>query len=232
MNRFSRIIMVLALGFGMGFGLVSVAHSEAPSTPSLADPVQYKSLSDAKLGRNEKGKGLEIGHKVEGATLQSIDGADYKLASAWAEQPAMIVFYRGGWCPYCNGQVRELAVNYPKLKAAGVLPVLISVDAPDKTAALSRQYEIPFPVLSDPDLLAHRQFNVLLELDQNTLKKYRDYGIDLSAWSGRRHNTIAVASVFIVDKQGRVLASHATADYAERPSIEQLLTLIDSSLSK
>ena len=230
MNQLHKIALAIALGFALLGTGYSAAQGE--STPTLAEPTQYKTLPESKLGRNEAGKGLQKGERVKGATLKTIDGEDYALASAWAERPALVVFYRGGWCPYCNGQVRELAVNYPKLKAAGVQPVLISVDAPDKTAALSRQYEIPFPVLSDPDLLAHRQFNVLLELDQNTLKKYRDYGIDLSAWSGRQHNTIAVASVFVIDQQGRVLASHATADYAERPSIEQLLTLIDTSLNQ
>lgn len=207
----------------------AVAETQAGAL-APASPKPYKALDTAKLGRNEAGKGLPVGHQLTDLTLRNIDDQPYSLAQAWAEQPALIVFYRGGWCPYCNAQVRELAVRYPELEAAGVQPVLISVDRPENTAALSRQYEIPFPVLSDPDLLAHRAFNVLLTLDGTTLEKYRQYGIDLPAWSGREHHTIAVASVFIVDRQGRVQASHATADYTERPSVEQLLTLIDASL--
>lgn len=91
---------------------------------------------------------------------------------------------------------------------------------------ISAQYDNPFPVLSDPNLTAHKAFDVVLELDAATLEKYQAYGINLRDWSGKDHNSIAVASAFVIDQSGRVVVSHAPEDYASRPSIEQLLALI------
>lgn len=197
---------------------------------SLPDPRSYVAAPDSSIGVNANGKGLEVGTHIESRTIKDMTGADYVLSDAWQSKPALIVFYRGGWCPYCNMQVRELSVYYAKLQSAGVQPILISVDEPDAAALLGAQYEIPFPVLSDPDLMVHQQFNVVLTLDEETVDIYKNqYDIDLSAWSGRDHHSFAVASAFIIDTDGVVKASHAPEDYSQRPSIDQLLKLIEMS---
>ena len=206
----------------------SSTNSDASSdkTPALADPIPYNATADNMLGINENGKGLAPGTSIDDISISDMHGETFKLQDAWQQQPALIVFYRGGWCPFCNMQVREMAVNYDKFKSADVQPILISVDAPDKTAMMTAQYTIPFPVLSDPDLLAHNAFNVVLTLDEATLERHKQYGFSLQDWSGKNHNSIAVASAFIIDRNGKVLVSHAPEDYRTRPSIEQLLQLI------
>lgn len=193
---------------------------------TIAEPQPYESTAGERLGINDNGKGLAVGTEIGDVVLKDIHGADVNLAGTWNDSPALVVFYRGGWCPYCNAQVRELSVRYEDFVKAGVQPVLISVDSADNTALINAQYDIPFPVLSDPELVAHRLFNVVLELDDATLAAYEDYGLDLSKWSGRDHHAIAVASAFLVDRGGRVVFSHAPEDYRQRPSADQLLTII------
>jgi hypothetical protein len=78
-------------------------------------------------------------------------------------------------------------------------------------------------------LIAHEAFNVVLQVDDERLEAYKSKGLLLKDWSGQEHNKVAVASAFIVDQQGRVLFSHAPIDYATRPSIDQLLSVIGLS---
>lgn len=61
------------------------------------------------------------------------------------------------------------------------------------------------------------------------MARYRDYGIDLQAWSGRDDGKIAVSSAFIVDTGGLVRWAHTDLDYKTRPSVEQLLAAIDAT---
>lgn len=192
----------------------------------LPEPMTYEAAAEDQLGVNENGKGLEVGTEIPDLNVLDIYGNDYTLSDAWSEKPALVVFYRGGWCPLCNTQVRELSMRFDDLSAAGVQPVLLSVDAPDKSSMVEAQYDIPFPVLSDQELAAHKAFNVVLTLDKKTLLLYRGFGLVPSEWSGRDHNAIAVASAFIVDTDGKVLMSHAPEDYKTRPSVDQLIQLI------
>ena len=141
------------------------------------------------------------------------------LSNCEQQGPLLVIFYRGGWCPYCNRQIRSLTKAWPQFKQRDVLPVLISADKPDGAAIAQRGYEIPFPVLSDPKLKAHEVFKVTMQVPAELIPKYREYGIDLEAWSGESHHKIAVSSVFLIGEDGIVRWSHSSQDYKKRPSV-------------
>lgn len=180
------------------------------------------------LGTNDDGIGLEVGQQVPDFSLTDHQGEPVAFPELAAEGPLLVVFYRGGWCPYCNLQIRQMTQAYDQFEARGVLPVLISVDKPDAAAMAQRTYEIPFPVLSDPGLAAHNAFEVVLQLDEATVERYRKHGLDLEEWSGRDDGRIAVSSAFLVSPEGVVQWVHTSLDYKTRPSVQQLLDVIDS----
>ena len=165
-------------------------------------------------------------------SLTNIDGEEVALSSFTKDGPAMVVFYRGGWCPYCNFQVQGLTKAYDQFQERGVTPVLISVDSASEATKTTATYEIPFPVLSDSTLAAHKAFNVAFEVDADTLAKYETYGIDLEKASGKDHHNLAVPSVFLVGTDNKILWAHADADYQTRPSPDQLLAAIDKVMAK
>lgn len=210
-----------ALVFGLFLAL-------ACSVQAQFEPAQPRDTGEAEVpGTLPEGVGLPPGTQAPDVGLQSIHDRPVALSGLWQQQPILLVFYRGGWCPYCNGQIRELTNAYPQFEAAGVLPVLVSVDKPDATLALSASYEIPFPVLSDSGMDALEAYNVVLQLDDETAERYKGFGIDLEVWSGEDHHAIAVASAFLIDQDGVIRWSHADLDYQRRPSSMQLLSAIE-----
>jgi peroxiredoxin len=59
---------------------------------------------------------------------------------------AVVLFYRGSWCPYCNAQLAAFQRALPQLREAGVQVVALSVDDADTTAALVAKRRLTFPV--------------------------------------------------------------------------------------
>ncbi|MFV8783543.1 peroxiredoxin family protein [Microbulbifer sp. SA54] len=179
------------------------------------------------LGKGQEG--LTVGSKPGAFTVSSHLGEPVSLQDLLENNaPVLVVFYRGGWCPFCNVQIRQLTEAWSEFEKRGVTPVLISADKPDAGAMAKATYEIPFPVLSDPDLKAHEAFDVVVEIDDATAEKYRTYGIVLEDWSGREHHKIAAPGIFLLDKSGVVRWAHVSADYRTRPSVKQLLAVLDS----
>ena len=115
------------------FILLSVAATAelkiSSMNPNLAVTAQQQ------LGTREDNIGLSVGATVPDFSVNTHDNKAASLKDIQSMGDTLVVFYRGGWGPFCNMQVRELATNYDKLKAAGVQPILISVDEPDKSAA-------------------------------------------------------------------------------------------------
>ena len=191
---------------------------EASSPKPLTEPA-----ADV-LGTREDGLGLAVGAAIPPFEIQDFRGETFS-STAINDANTLVVFYRGGWCPFCNFQIRELSQSYDKFKALGVSLVAISVDRPDAAAVTRNAYEVPFPVLSDPDLKAHEAFNVVLQLDATSVARLAKYGHDIEKWSGKDHHKMAVPAVFLV-RDGKVAWAHVARDYKTRPSTEQLLTVV------
>jgi len=87
----------------------------------------------------------EVGDKIEDFTLPGADGAPTSLGELVADGPAVLVFYRGQWCPYCNLTLRTYQQELlPELEKLGATLAAISPQKPDGTVP-----ELGFPVLSD-----------------------------------------------------------------------------------
>ena len=202
-------------------------HTFAADIKIPTELPQLNATADKDLGTLADNTGLAIGSVVDNFIITDSSGKNVSFSDLERKGPLLVIFYRGGWCPYCNRQIRALSMAWPEFKKRHVLPVLISVDKPDAAAMAQKTYEIPFPVLSDPLLEAHKAFNVVMRLDDKLLPMYKKYGIALEDWSGQNHHKFAVASAFIIDTQAKVVWAHSAEDYKTRPTVEQLLQVID-----
>jgi peroxiredoxin len=197
-----------------------------PSAPTLqaSTPKPLTEPTAEALGTREDGLGLAVGAAIPLFEVQDFRGETFS-STAINDANTLVVFYRGGWCPFCNFQIRELSQSYDNFKTLGVSLVAISVDRPDAAAVTRNAYEVPFPVLSDPNLKAHEAFNVVLQLDAAGVARLAKYGHEIEKWSGKDHHKMAVPAVFLV-RDGKVAWAHVARDYKTRPSTEQLLTVV------
>lgn len=192
---------------------------------------ETNTVADEDLGTSPEDVALEVGSAVPELTIDTTDGEGIALNELADEQPLLVFFYRGGWCPFCNFQIREMTTNYEKFSEQGVELAAISVDQVEEAAKTDEAYEIPFPVFSDPDLEAHEAFEVVYKAEPEEAEKLAEMGMDLEAASGRDHNSYAIPAVFLI-VDGEVVWAHADLDYQRRPSVDQLVDVIDENLEQ
>jgi peroxiredoxin len=131
-------------------------------------------------------------------------------------KPAILVFYRGGWCPYCNLQLSELRLIRQPAEALGYQIIAISPDLPAELAKTLGKDKLDYTLLSDSKADALRAFGIGYRLDDATFAKYKAAGIDLETASGQPHHALPVPSVFIIDRDGRVQFAYSHPDYRVR----------------
>ena len=165
---------------------------------------------------------LSVGAAAPEFTVRRPDGSDYRFEPAERSAPALLIFYRGGWCPYCNAHLAELRRVVPRLRSSGYDVLFLSADQP---ALLHSSLEDDMPeytLLSDSRMQAARAFGVAFRVDDETYERYRGLGLDLEAASGETHHELPVPAVFLVDASGTVRYVHADPDYTVRLSAEEL----------
>lgn len=219
-----RNILAMLAACGAIPGHVSAAEvtqTTVPTRPTQAPPA-------VQLGTLPEGIGVPVGSQAPDARLRDAAGESVRLHELFGSGTVLVVFYRGGWCPFCNYQIHELTNSYAQFLERGVTPVAISVDRIEEAARTQVSHGIPFPVLSDPDADAHRAYRVIHEVAEQEASKLEGFGIDLEEASGRDHHLIAVPSMFLVDRTGVVRWAHADPDYQVRPEAADVLRIIDS----
>ena len=177
-------------------------------------------------------RALKAGAMLPAVTLTDQLGHQVDIAALAADQPLVITFYRGGWCPFCNLQLHELAASKADFDKRGVRLVAISVDKPSEEAKTQAKDGVAFPMLSDSKLVAHKAFKVVHVTGEEEQKKMAGFGVDLGAYSGEKHGNFAVPAIFMVDKTGVIRFAHVDEDYKTRPSAKQLLVIADKLAAK
>jgi peroxiredoxin len=166
---------------------------------------------------------LGVGEKAPTATLRGPDGQSVDLAAKYAQKPTVLIFYRGGWCPYCNTHLGQIATAEPELLRMGYQVLAISPDRPEELAKTLDKQELTYELLSDSDVALARAFGLIFHVDDPTIEKYRGFGIDLEQASGRDHHMLPVPAVYIVDQAGVIRFAHWNPDYKTRLAPEDLL---------
>lgn len=201
----------------MNASLVAVVATACLATLAVA--------ADTPVAKDAKEtKPLAAGADVPDVTLKDVDGEAVPIASLYKKGPVVLVFFRGGWCPICTRHTGALIKAHPQIKELGAELVGISPDNTESSQANVAKNSIPFPILSDSDVAAAKAFGLAFRVDDETLKKYKGFGIDLEKASGQQHHALPVPAVFIVDKTGKIAFAHSDPDYRQRLDTERIVS--------
>lgn len=224
-----RSLLLLTLAAAACGGRTPAPSS--PSSPAAAAPqFVLKETASDRLGTAPAGFGLPVGTEAPDATLPDVSGRTQRLADVFGKGATLVVFYRGGWCPFCNLQLHQLSEAQAEFTRRGVQLVAISVDQPGEEARTQAKHGVPFPMLSDSKLVAHGAYHVIHVPGDAERTALASFGVDLAAYSGESHGEFAVPALFLVDRQRTIRWVHVDEDYQTRPSVTQLLAIIDRTL--
>jgi peroxiredoxin len=163
---------------------------------------------------------LLIGEKIPNITLSDVSGKKINLLELVGRKPSVIVFYRGGWCPYCNLHLSELQTIEPEIIKAGYQIIAISPDSPESLQGSISKNKLNYILLSDNHTEASRGFGLAFQAPE----KYADMLSKASADQNR--NILPVPAVFIVSPQGEILFEYISPDYKKRLKGAMLLAAL------
>jgi peroxiredoxin len=168
----------------------------------------------------------KVGDFLPEGSFADKNGATVSLTAAMGEKPAVVTFYRGGWCPYCNIQLRHYQKMLPEIKALGAELVAITPELPDQSLSTQQKNELEFVVLSDRDNAYAKQLKIVFALTPELREVYRQFGIDLEKSHGNTAWELPLAATFVVDATRRITYAFVDSDYTKRAEPEQLLKAV------
>ena len=160
---------------------------------------------------------LMNGQFVPDVVVQTEFGRDIRLQSLVENRPSLIIFYRGGWCPYCNRQMAGLIDVEQRILDMGYQIIAISPDAPDRLQEQKTETGFDVVRLSDAKLHAIRGFGLGYFVPETEASKYRDtLGATLTTLEGTERVVLPVPAAFIVDTSGVIQFQYVNPNYKVR----------------
>jgi peroxiredoxin len=174
---------------------------------------------------------LLIGQMAPNSKLQTVNGDPVSLKAFTMQKPTVLIFYRGGWCPYCNRQLAGLKDIEDQLDALGYQILAISPETPAQLQAQKLQTKFTVQLLADPELEVISGFGIGFYVPDDTRSKYKTkWDIDLNNDKTSGRAVLPAPAVFILDKKGVVKFSYVNPDFKQRLSPELLYQAAKLSL--
>ena len=172
-------------------------------------------------------KALKVGDTIPSTSnLHDAHNEPFDLVAAIAAKPAIITFYRGGWCPYCNLELKAYQTMLPQIKAEGATLIAISPELPDHSLSTTQKNGLGFTVLSDVGGKLADALGIRFELSEDVQPYYEKAGHALPTRNGDGGWSLPIPATYIVDHGGLIVHASIEPDYRKRIEPQDVVEML------
>jgi len=166
-----------------------------------------------------------VGEYAPEFDLPNAIGEQISLYDSLQKGPVVLVWYRGGWCPYCNLQLQHIQSKLAEIHAAGGQVIAISPELPDMTMTTKERHMLEFQVLSDIDNKVADKYKLAYTVPNYVVDHY-DLSVKLNDHNGNESNRLPLAVTYVINTNGKVEYAFLDADYKNRASPEEIISVL------
>ena len=202
--------------------------AEFARTAPVGRPALYEAKIEELRASFAVERAIRTGDLALGFTLPDVQGRGVSLGSLLEAGPAIVTFYRGGWCPYCNIQLRAYQAVLPDMTTLGARLVAISPQLPDGSLSTAEANELTFDVLSDVGNIVARNYGLVWSLPEELRAALRSNNKALPGINGDDSWELPVPATYIIARDGRVALAAIDVDYRNRLEPDAILAALRS----
>ena len=177
-----------------------------------------------------RARSLRVGDTVENVTLNLERQGQVSLYTLLNEGPVVLNFYRGGWCPYCNLELKALHHARPEIERQGAQLIAITPERSKNITQTVRKNGLDYPVAHDVNSeIAHR-FGIAVALSEPVKTLYRSLGLNLAARNADVLVRLPLPATYVININYQVRYAFVNEDYTQRAEPAEVLRALQSIL--
>lgn len=172
---------------------------------------------------------LHKGDKAPDFNLVNASNKKVKLSDILKEKVAIVSFYRGGWCPYCNIELKALQNALPDIEKNGAQLIAISPELPDKSLSTQEKNGLSFEVLSDVDNKVAKEFGLVFKMPPELQILYKStFNIHVDQHNGNDKYELPLAATYVINKNREILYDFVHEEYTKRAEPSKIIEVLKS----
>jgi peroxiredoxin len=196
-------------------------NAQADSIKKQVYAEGIQAVIDANITKNA----LQVGSKAPDFMLKNAAGSRVSLYDELENGPVILMWYRGGWCPYCNLTLRAMEDMLPQFRAGGAQLLALTPESPDNSMTTIEKHKLSFEVLTDNDNAVAKAYGVVFQLTEE-VKAYYENGFGLSAYNGNDKGELPLGATYVIGTDGIITYAFLDADYRNRAEPLEVLNAL------
>lgn len=168
-------------------------------------------------------QGLRVGDTAPDFSGINQNGEKISLSAALKKGDVVMLFYRGQWCPHCRKQLSNYSDSLQLVTAKGATVLAVTPETAENIAKAVKKTKSDIPIIEDKGLTIMKLYKVNFEVDENTISKYKGYGIDFDKANGENGANLPVPATYIIGKDRKIKYVFFNTDYKKRASVLDIL---------
>lgn len=169
-------------------------------------------------------KGLSVNDAAPDFTSKNQNGETINLKEQLRNGAVVLVFYRGYWCPHCNKYLKQLEDSLALVKAKGATLITVTPEMEVNIARTIEKTKASYSILHDEGMAIMKSYDVDFSVDDKTISKYKEYGLDFTKINGDSIGTnLPVPAVYIISREGKIIYRHFDTNYTKRAPVSEIL---------
>jgi peroxiredoxin len=193
---------------------------------SDADREVYTRLVDWLRKTDVASRALQVGDTAPDFLLPDVHGRLHSSQHLRGEGPLVVSFYRGGWCPFCNAELRALQAVKAAFDSLKANLVVLSPETRDLPRQLKRQLNLDLTMLADVDLGVAASYGVLFRVPDETKAYYVGRGYDFGHRHGSTEWMLPIPATFVIDQDSVVRGAFVEPDFTIRQEPSEILVAV------
>lgn len=167
-------------------------------------------------------KALNVGDQVPDFELNNQMSKTVSLYNELKKGPVVLMWYRGGWCPYCNINLHYLQEKLSEFNKLGASLLALTPELPDRSLNTAEKHKLEFQVLSDVGNKVAKEYGVVFKLTPEVAAIYQK-AFDMHGYNGDESDELPLAATYVIDQNGIIKYAFLDADYRNRAEPEEIL---------
>jgi peroxiredoxin len=211
-------------------GQQAQAFLAGPATAMPAEVADAFAAEQADLDEAGVPTGVSApGAPMPDGDLLDVHGVATSLARVRAGRAAVVVFYRGAWCPFCNIALRTYEAELvPALADWGVALIAVSPQKPDGSLSIAETNRLTYAVVSDPGNQLAAALGILTQPTAGAAAAQQKLGLDVAEHNADGGVTLPMPTTVVVDAGGVIRWIEVHPNYTTRSEVPDILAAVDA----
>ncbi|SMP44005.1 Peroxiredoxin [Neorhodopirellula lusitana] len=185
--------------------------------------VKYKAAIETVKASGVEASAKQVGDQAADGVMPTWKGDSIRLSDAWQEGPVVLMWYRGGWCPYCNIQLRAMQKQLDTLGQAGAKLIVVSPELPAKAKETAEANDLSMVAAHDKNNQLARKYGIVFELPDSIADGYAPR---LLEYNGSTASELPLSATYVIDTNGKITYAFLDADYKNRAAPKEIIAAV------